>query len=332
MSFASDAKLEVLNNAISGDCCSLSFLSAVLACAGLVKTENQKKYFEVTSDFEQLFPLVNGIVSQYYGEVCTHKVVEENNVFKSIKYKIEFPVSLTERLSRDLGLDMNLNKSTLSAPFIIPSFIVSGDCCKQAYLKGVFVIAATSNIVIKEYSNIFDKNNSGYHLEFIFTNISFANEFLQLLKKLNIKSKITFRKKIPIVYIKEYQIICDVLALVGASVAVLQLQNEAAIRDLRNNVNRQTNCLNANLTKTVNASIKQLDAIKIIQENVGLESLSDELMELALIRIANPHESLDTLRKLYKYPISKSGIYHRLNKLVEIAQKIERDRLRIFNL
>ena len=144
-----------------------------------------------------------------------------------------------------------------------------------------------------------------------------------------INAKMTIRKKNPIVYIKEYQLICDTLALVGASKAVLSLQNEAAIRELRNSINRQTNCLNANLSKTVNAAVKQLNAIKIIQDATGLESLPDDLMELALIRLANPDESLETLRKLYGKDISKSGINHRLNKLIEIAEKIQKDKLKM---
>ena len=83
--------------------------------------------------------------------------------------------------------------------------------------------------------------------------------------------------------------------------------------------------MNANLSKTVNASVKQLNAIKIIQDNVGLESLSDDLMELCLIRLANPDESLETLRQLYGKDISKSGINHRLNKIIEIAEKIQKE-------
>ena len=155
---------------------------------------------------------------------------------------------------------------------------------------------------------------------------------INLLKECDIPAKITIRKNAPIVYIKEYQLICDALALVGANKAVLCLQNEAAIRELRNNINRQNNCINANLNKTIGASVKQLNAIRIIQENVGLESLSEGLMELALLRLANPDASLEELRRLSTQELTKSGINHRFAKLLEIAQKIEKDKFRISTL
>jgi DNA-binding protein WhiA len=134
------------------------------------------------------------------------------------------------------------------------------------------------------------------------------------------------------VYIKEYQLICDTLALVGANKAVLDLQNEAAIRELRNNVNRQNNCLNANLNKTVNASVKQLNAIKVIQENVGLESLNENLMELALLRLANPDASLEELRSLCSEKLTKSGINHRFTRIIKMAEDINKSKLRITTL
>ena len=159
-----------------------------------------------------------------------------------------------------------------------------------------------------------------------------AEDFLKLLAEFDIPAKITTRKNTPIVYIKEYQLICDALALVGANKAVLSLQNEAAIRELRNNINRQNNCLNANLNKTIGASVRQLNAIKIIQENVGLESLNEGLMELALLRLANPEATLEELRKLSTQELTKSGINHRFTKILEMAQKIENDKLKITTL
>ena len=147
-----------------------------------------------------------------------------------------------------------------------------------------------------------------------------------MLESFDIHAKTTVRKNNPLVYIKEYQVICDILALVGANKAVLELQNEAAIRDLRNNVNRQTNCLNANLNKMVQASVKQLAAINLINETIGIESLEESLQELCLIRIANPDEPLEKLRQLYSQPVSKSGINHRFSKILKIAEQIKNDK------
>ncbi len=329
MSFASEAKMEVLREEIDSDCCAIAFLSALIKSAGQLGIgANKAVTVEIYTELKEVYAKVNAIVSQYYGKECVIDKVEENSKTKNDRYRITLPTSITMQILKDLGI-MQLNEeSCLEVYNGIANFVVADDCCKRTYIKGVFVGSSTSNIKIKEYNNI-GKNTSGYHLEFLFAFEELANDFIKLLAHFDIPAKLTIRKKNPVVYIKEYQLICDTLALVGANKAVLSLQNEAAIRDLRNSINRQTNCMNANLTKTVNASVRQLNAIKVIQENVGLESLSDDLMELCLIRLANPDESLDTLRKLYGREISKSGINHRLNKIIEIADKIQKDKLKM---
>ena len=329
MSFASEAKFEVLKEEITSDCCAIAFLSALIKCSGLLGFgANKTINVEIYTELPEVFDKVNSIVKQYYGMEFNNEKAEENTKTKNDRFKITLPASITTQILKDLGI-MDINRDgPLEVNNGIADFIIADECCKRSYIKGVFVGCSTSNIKIKEYSNI-EKNTSGYHLEFLFAFEELAQDFINLLKVFDINAKMTIRKKNPIVYIKEYQLICDTLALVGASKAVLSLQNEAAIRELRNSINRQTNCLNANLSKTVNAAVKQLNAIKIIQDANGLESLPDDLMELALIRLANPDESLETLRKLYGKDISKSGINHRLNKLIEIAEKIQKDKLKM---
>ena len=125
-----------------------------------------------------------------------------------------------------------------------------------------------------------------------------------------------------ILYIKESEVVSDLFALVGAFKNLLKLQNEIALREVRNNINRQNNCLNANITKTVNASIKQINAINKIQNTIGLDKLPQNLRELCLVRLANPEESLDNLTKLLSTAITKSGINHQFRRLIKIADKI----------
>ncbi len=324
MSFAYKAKLEVLKSEIANDCCAIAFLSAIIKCSGQLNIMDGKPVVEVFTELKELYDKVNGIVLQYYGKECELDVAEDTNIAKSIRYRITLPEEITDQLLVDLGITMLSDEGYKVVYNGITPFVVQDDCCKVAYLKGAFVSCATSNIVIKSYNND-SKNNSGYHLEFVFNFENLADDFVKLLQSLNVPAKITIRKNCPIVYIKEYQIICDTLALVGAYKSVLDLQNEAAIRELRNNVNRQTNCFNANLNKTVSASVKQLDAIKTINETIGIENLEDSLAELCLIRLANPDETLEKLRELYSAPITKSGINHKLNKIISIANDIKKN-------
>ena len=331
MSFATDAKFEVLKSGLENDCCSIAFLSAIIKCSGELSISSGRKIkVEIFTEIKELFDTIKEIIEQYYGKECQMTLMEDTNISKSSRYKITLPYEITDQLLKDLGV-MNIDEEgLLGLENGIADFIIMDDCCKRSYIKGAFVACATSNIIIKNYDN--EKSNSGYHLEFVFNFEKIADDMIKLLSELGITAKKTIRKNIPIVYIKEYQLICDTLALVGANKAVLNLQNEAAIREVRNTVNRQNNCLNANLNKTIGASVKQLNAIKIIQENVGLESLNEGLMELALLRLANPEASLEELRSLSTQKLTKSGINHRFAKILETAQKIEKDKLRITTL
>jgi len=330
MSFAMDAKQEVLKEKIENDCCSNAFLSAIIKCSGELSISGNHKYkVEIYTEIKELFSVVKNIIEQYYGRECDISLLEDTNINKSSRYKITLPTDITEQLLKDLGIMKIDEDGMLGIENGISDFVILDECCKRSYIKGAFVACATSNIIIKNYEN---QKSSGYHLEFVLNFEKIAQDLVELLKNFDISAKITVRKNLPIVYIKEYQLICDTLALVGANKAVLNLQNEAAIRELRNNVNRQTNCLNANLNKTVNAAVKQLNAIKVIQENRGLESLSENLMELALLRLANPEASLEELRSLSTEKLTKSGINHRFTKLIQIADEINKSKFTITTL
>ncbi len=330
MSFATNAKLEVLKEDIENDCCSIAFLSAIIKCSGeLSISSNHQIKVEIFTEIPELFDKIKHIIEQYYGKVCEMSMMENTNISRASRYKITLPYDITDQLLKDLGIMSIDEDGMLAIENGISDFLIMDDCCKRSYVKGAFVACATSNIVIKSYNN---DRGSGYHLEFVFNFDKIAEDFLKLLSNFDITAKITTRKNSPIVYIKEYQLICDTLALVGANKAVLDLQNEAAIRELRNNVNRQNNCLNANLNKTVQASVKQLNAIKNIQDNMGLESLSENLMELALLRLANPEATLEELRQLSTQKLTKSGINHRFAKIIEISDNITKNKFKITTL
>ncbi len=322
MSFSQNAKLEVLKQEITNDCCAFAFLSGIIKGAGIIKKSQGNTVVEIYTELESLFEAINKIVKQYYGYSCEQQTIYDYMALKIIRYKIVIPHQVAAILLKDISVTEVDDNNNVVAVSGIDHHIIVSECCKKAYIKGIFVACATSNIVIKNYNNN-RKNTSGYHLEFVFNNEPLATDFMELLSKFEIATKRTTRKNVPIVYLKEYQVICDALALVGANKAVLNLQNEAAIRDVRNNINRQQNCFNANLNKMVNSSLRQLEAIKYIQNTVGLESLEEHLMELAILRIANPDEPLEKLRELYGKEISKSGVNHRLEKIIKIANQLK---------
>ena len=125
-----------------------------------------------------------------------------------------------------------------------------------------------------------------------------------------------------IVYLKNSETICDALGLFGANKTVLDLMNKKVDRDMSNLMNRQINCISANLDKTVNASLKQVKAIEIIQNTIGLENLPETLCETALLRLGNPEASLNDLLSLMETKISKGALAQRFDKIIKLANEL----------
>lgn len=124
------------------------------------------------------------------------------------------------------------------------------------------------------------------------------------------------------VYIKEGDKIIDLLNIIGAHNALLELENVRIYKEMRNNVNRLVNCETANLNKTVDAAVRQIESIKLIQEKIGLKKLPPNLREVAELRLNYPDISLKELGQMLNPPIGKSGINHRLRKIEKIAEEL----------
>ena len=161
-----------------------------------------------------------------------------------------------------------------------------------------------------------------YHLEFVVNTEELASSLLNILNGYSLNAKIVQRKQLFVVYLKGVDHIITLLTLIGAHSSVLQLEDIRIIKDMRNNVNRQVNCETANLSKTVNAAYRQLENIRLIEQTVGLQSLSPLLQEVAQARQENPEASLSEIAELLGMPASRSAINHRFRKLDQIAQSL----------
>jgi hypothetical protein len=203
----------------------------------------------------------------------------------------------------------------------ISKYLLQEDNLARSFVRGIFEGVFTCNISLSTES--LSAKSTGYHAEFVLSSANLAQDFSLLLADFDIISKIVERKNMFVVYIKDVDMISALFALVGATKGVFKLQNESALRSIRNNVLCQTNCISANLTKTVDASIREIEAINIIKDTIGLEKLPPNLLSVSNLRLANPEESLDNLVKLSTEPISKSGLYHRLKKLEKIAKELK---------
>ena len=163
----------------------------------------------------------------------------------------------------------------------------------------------------------------GYHLEFVCTKESQAKQLVSILQDFSLDGKIVLRKKYYVVYLKESEGIVDLLNIMEAHKALMELENLRILKEVRNSVNRRVNCEAANITKTVNAAAKQVEDILFIKEHYGLKKLPDNLQEIARVRLENPDVALKELGQLLDPPVGKSGVNHRLRKLTEIARRLK---------
>ena len=181
---------------------------------------------------------------------------------------------------------------------------------KKAFIRGVFLGSGTIN-----------NPKNKYHLEIIFRKMEFAQTSIEILKEFGIALKILNTSERYSLYTKDGEEISKFLAFIGASSSVLKFEEIRVYRDMRNNINRIVNCETANLSKTVNAAVKQIEAINKLKENGKFAKLPDTLKELAELRVENPESSLTELGKMLKSPIGKSGVNHRLQAILKIAEE-----------
>ncbi len=187
-------------------------------------------------------------------------------------------------------------------------------CCRRAFLRGAFLCVGSISDPEK-----------GYHLEFVTEQEEEATYLKNILNTFSLDGKIVERKNHYVLYLKEGAQIVDLLNIMEAHNALMELENLRIVKDMRNHINRRVNCEAANINKTVNAATKQLEDIEYIKKKHGLSDLPDQLYEVATIRLENPELALKELGELLSPPVGKSGVNHRLRKISDIANKLREE-------
>ncbi len=289
MSFSSDVKKKI--SVIQNECdtCNRAQLSAMVRYMGKVKE--------------------NGIILSTENESvieCLQRLVLEN-IGINLEYEYNKKSRLFEIVIEDDAIIENLSDFLMYFEDEYNMF----ECCQMTYIRGAFLAGGSISDPKKNY-----------HLEFDTKYESEADRLCNMLIKLGIPSKITVRKGRFVVYIKEYSAIADVLGIVGDSASALEIYNIFVEKDVRNTINRQMNCENANMDKVADAYMKHLAAIEKIKNTIGFEKLPEVLQEIAKIRVEHPEDSLKQLGERLENPIGKSGVNHRLNRIVQIADEL----------
>jgi len=172
------------------------------------------------------------------------------------------------------------------------------------------------------YGGIISNPGKTYHVEFTILEEN-ANKLLEILSWFGLNPKKIARKGQSVVYLKEAESIADILNIIGAHKSLLMLENMRVEKYVRNAINRKVNFETANINKTVDAALSQIDAIKFIAQEVGLSYLTKPLKDVAELRLGNETLSLAEIGQLLTPPIGKSGVNHRLRKICKIAEKLK---------
>ena len=195
-----------------------------------------------------------------------------------------------------------------------PKQVIQKDCCKKAFIRGIFLATGSVNDPQK-----------AYHFEIVVHNKEMAQAVQEVIRSFSLDAKIVKRKKYYVVYLKEGSMIVDILNLMEAYVSLMDMENVRILKDMRNDINRRVNCETANIKKTVNAARRQIEDIEYIERTKGLKFLNDSLRALAEIRLEEPDANLSELGQMLNPPVSKSGVNHRLRKISSIANALRED-------
>lgn len=195
----------------------------------------------------------------------------------------------------------------------VPLDFLDDDAKVRSYLRGAFLATGSVN----------NPETSSYHLEIYSLYEDHNQTICEMMNRYGLNARTAKRRSGYITYLKEAEKIADFLSLIGATSSMLKFEDVRIMRDMRNSVNRIVNCENANFNKVADAANRQIESIKYLDKKIGLNNLPVKLQEIAIARMAHPEISLKELGELVPGgPISKSGVNHRLRKIMEQAEKM----------
>ena len=308
MSFSATAKDELARKAPEKDCCAVAELAAFAHVTGHMELKGLGNFeFYMNTEHAPTARCMLSLIKTRL-QVVARLITKENRLKKKHIYTIMVEdYADAKRLLTTLKI---LDEGRMR--FDIHRELIKKECCRTSFLRGAFL-----------GSGSISDPEKGYHLEFVASKQEFANGLLNILSSYEIKAKSITRKDSVVVYVKESDSIIKLLTLIGAHSTILALENIRISKDMMNNINRAANCEAANYSKTVDASIKQVQAIMRLKAAGELENLTPTLFVVAEARLNNHQATLSELAEIIGGKVGKSGINHRLRKICELADKLD---------
>ena len=319
MSFSGTVKEELQRKVDNARHCRIAELAAIIAFNGEILQDSQGKIGLRVSSENQ------GVIRKYFTLLGkTFKIndevsIDERIVRKNNRFTIDVKNQETVVKVLQAVKILTADRQPAAMQGMVNQMVIQKNCCKRAFLRGAFLCAGSISDPKKFY-----------HFEIVCTSSEKARQMQELIQSFEIDAKIVKeidakivkRKKYDVVYVKEGAQIVELLGLMGAGISLMNLENVRILKGMRNTVNRKVNCETANINKTVNAAVKQIEDIEYIQNTVGLQRLPENLEETARLRLEYPQASLKELGALLSVPLGKSGVNHRLRKISSIAEQL----------
>ncbi len=306
MSFSSEVKNELARLASLNSCCLVAELSALFRMGGSIVMRGLNIGVDFATENAALARRVLQMSKKRFKLPLEVVVTRSRRLRKNNRYLIRVtPGQETRTVMAALGVLPGDEGAELVKN------ILQASCCRKAFLRGAFLAGGSVSRPLGDY-----------HLELVSQSNELAALIVKMMKSFSLPAKMTDRKGDYIVYLKEGGAIISFLSLVGAHTALLEFENVRIVKEMRNQVNRVVNCETANLGKVVKAALKQVAAIKYIEEKAGLGILAPSLREAAELRLEHQEAPLSELAELAAGQIGKAGMNHRLKKIEQFAQKM----------
>lgn len=302
MSFASEVKGELCREKLSRPCCACAEAYGVLLFCNCFTTER----IRITTQCAAFAQRLPKLFRKVFGIAFDESPADLNGGGK-LTYEVTKPESMERILDtygyyRENSVSHHINYAMLEE-----------ECCRSAFLRGAFLAGGSVTDPEKRY-----------HMEIVTSHVFVHRELENLLMEMGFAPKSSTRNANYVTYIKRSESIADVLTTLGAPLAAMEIMNAKVEKNLRNGVNRWSNCDVANVSKAVDAAQTQIEAIRRLEEEVGLANLPEKLRETAQLRLQHPELSLSQLAAMTQ--ISKSCLNHRLRKLIELSHGMDKEK------
>ncbi|MCH5280982.1 MAG: DNA-binding protein WhiA [Lachnospiraceae bacterium] len=312
MSFSQEVKEELLSVTGSARHCLLAELAAIFCFCGFVENaENNRPTIGIFTENKTISIKCFTLLKKTFNIYSSVSVRKSSQRSAGSVYTVKVENSRqAEEVLLALKL-LPLPKGMGAVKKTTDLVLLKNACCKRAYIRGAYLVSGSMS-----------NPEKGYHLEFVCGAEEQAEMLIHILKELSIEAKEVLRKKYFVVYIKDGEAIVELLGLMGAHRALMELESTRVVKEVRNSINRRVNCEAANITKTVNAAAKQVEDIMYLKEKVGFSGMPESLRQMAKLRLDHPDATLKELSELSDPPVGKSGVNHRLRKLSELAERL----------